>query len=252
MLDKADITKYAKPVSGITFLFVVLWGLWSLFGGIWNWLESEQNVPLNSILISGDRTFIQDDEVEQLIRRSQKGSFIELQVDDVHDKLLNMPWVYRASVRKEWPDTLRIYLVEQVAVAQWNDDMMLNQYGQSFQARVPKELAHLPVLFGPGGSEKTALEGYRAMQGLLNAANLDIVEMFLSERYAWHLTLGNKIDLNLGRTEFIDRLQRFIDIYPLLLRNEKTVKYVDLRYDTGLAVGWNESTGTDVQRQLNG
>ena len=53
--------------------------------------------------------------------------------------------------------------------------------------------------------------------------------------------LANGIELNLGRQEFIDRLQRFIDVYPLLAKQPKAVKYVDLRYDTGLAVGWQDA-----------
>jgi cell division protein FtsQ len=84
----------------------------------------------------------------------------------------------------------------------------------------------------------TALEGYRAMQGLLQLSGLKIDELLLSERFAWDLKLDNGIKLRLGRSEFIDRLQRFVDLYPIL--QTKPVDYVDLRYDTGLAVGWKE------------
>jgi cell division protein FtsQ len=80
------------------------------------------------------------------------------------------------------------------------------------------------------------------MQTILKGAALPVKELFLSERFAWQLTLKNEIALNLGRQEFIDRLQRFVDIYPLLKQQPRAVKYVDLRYDTGLAVGWSNST----------
>jgi cell division protein FtsQ len=76
------------------------------------------------------------------------------------------------------------------------------------------------------------------MQSLLETSNLFIVEMFLSERFAWNVELNNGIKLNLGRTQFIDRLQRFVDLLPLISQQDRQVDYVDLRYDTGLAVGW--------------
>jgi cell division protein FtsQ len=60
----------------------------------------------------------------------------------------------------------------------------------------------------------------------------------LSERFAWQVQLNNGIKLNLGRQEFINRLQRFINLYPLLQQDERDINYVDLRYDTGMAVGW--------------
>ena len=96
----------------------------------------------------------------------------------------------------------------------------------------------LPVLFGPNGAEKTALSGYKAMQMILSTGTLAVDNLVLSERFAWQVQLNNGIKLNLGRQEFINRLQRFINLYPLLQQDERVINYVDLRYDTGVAVGW--------------
>ena len=86
------------------------------------------------------------------------------------------------------------------------------------------------------------------MQKLLATTGLAIGELSLSERFAWQLQLTNGIELNLGRQEFMDRLQRFVDVYPLLSKQDKLIHYVDLRYDTGFAVGWQEDkeSETDV------
>lgn len=222
--------------GGLAFLLVVLVGLFYAGFVLNDWLEDEQQVPVQQIVVSGDRQFIDDAVVKKLIRDKHPGSFFELDVEQVHHDLEALPWVYRASVRKRWPNSLNIYLVEQVAAAKWNSDLLLNQYGESFPAQAPGVV--LPELFGPGGSEQTALQGYRAMQSLLDRAKLQISELTLSERFAWNIRLDNGVRLNLGRIEFVDRLQRFVDLYPLLLKEQKQLDYVDLRYDTGLAVGW--------------
>ena len=206
------------------------------------WLEDEQQAPVQDIVVSGDRKFIDDLKIEILIKQSQPGSFFELDVNQTHQTVEAMPWVYRASVRKRWPSGLEIFVVEQQPAAIWNGDMLLNQYGDAFDAQISgadlNTKITLPNLYGPGGSEQTALQGYRNMQSLLETSNLHIVEMFLSERFAWNVQLNNGIKLNLGRTEFIDRLQRFVDLLPLISQQDRQVDYVDLRYDTGLAVGW--------------
>ncbi|QJR80022.1 FtsQ-type POTRA domain-containing protein [Alteromonas pelagimontana] len=226
--------------AGVVFLLVVLTAL--VMGGIkvQAWLQDEQRAPVQVVDFSGEFEHVNVVQLERLIRKSQPGSFFALDVNEVFQLVESQPWIYRASVRKQWPNTLKIYLVEQTPVAQWNEDMLLNPYGETFSASA--EGLALPRLFGPSGSEKTALEGYNAMQSLLATTAMPIVELSLSERFAWQIQLGNGIDLNLGRTEFIDRLQRFIDVYPLLAQQPKPVKYVDLRYDTGLAVGWETST----------
>ena len=213
------------------------------------WLEDEQQAPVQDIIVSGEKTFIDVQQIQMLIKQSQPGSFFELDVNQTHQTIESLPWVYRASVRKRWPSGLEIFVVEQQPSAVWNDDMLLNKYGDAFDAQVnnadlePKIM--LPYLYGPGGSEQIALQGYRNMQSLLETTNLYIVEMFLSERFAWNVQLNNGIKLNLGRTEFIDRLQRFVDLLPLISQQKRQVDYVDLRYDTGLAVGW-KSTFTAI------
>ncbi len=226
--------------SGVVFLLLVLIGMTVAGVKTYDWLQDEQRMPVQAVDFSGDYKHVNVVRLEKLIRQSQPGSFFSLDVNEVFKLVEAQPWIYRASVRKQWPNKLKIYLVEQTPVAQWNDDMLLNPYGETFNA--DGEGLGLPKLFGPGGSERTALEGYNAMHSLLATMGISIRELSLSERFAWQVQLDNDVQLNLGRQEFIDRLQRFVDIYPLLAKQPKQVRYVDLRYDTGLAVGWVDET----------
>ena len=231
--------------GGVAFLLLVIAGL--VFGGLKanQYLQDEQQMPVQVIDFSGDYQHIDITKLERLIRKAQPGSFFALDVNEVFELVESQSWVYRASVRKKWPNTLKIYLVEQQPVAQWNEDLLLNPYGDTFNNE--GVVLDLPRLYGPGGSEKTALEGYNAMHALISTTDMTLSELSLSERFAWQVQLKNGIKLNLGRQEFIDRLQRFIDVYPLLAQQEKAVKYVDLRYDTGVAVGWKDDNTTDEE-----
>lgn len=238
-LAQREPDKVKLPIGGMIFLGSVIAVL--IYAGWWlsGWLEDAQKAPINQVIVSGVRVNISDQEIEDTIRKNHPESFFKLDVNKVYQEIEALPWVYRASIRKRWPNSLNIYVVEQIASARWNSDSLLNQFGRPFDAQLADE--SLPDLFGPGGSEQTALEGYRAMQSLLNVAQLEIKELTLSERFAWNVKLQNGITLNLGRSEFVDRLQRFVDIYPLLKKQDKQVDYIDLRYDTGLAVGWKSA-----------
>ena len=243
-MSKDEQQKWRNPtfIWGVLFLLSVIVGLSVLGDSVHGWLKDEQKVPLKNILVSGELARVTVKEIENTVKRGNAVSLFSINVDKLHKDIENLPWVYQASIRKSWPDTLNVYVVEQEPTAFWNQDMLLNKYGGIFDASHVGIQA--PYLFGPGGSELTVLQGLRAMQSLLELSDLEISELSLSERYAWQLKLTNGVSIRLGRTEFMDRLQRFIDVYPLLLENEKTVEYVDLRYDTGLAVGWKTtSTG---------
>ena len=238
-------------------IFVIVIGL-IIYAGFtaYNWLQDEQRLPVQEIVISGDITMLNKQQLTNVVREKAQGSFFALDVDFVHQLMEGQSWVYNASVRKRWPSKLYIHIVEQKAVAVWNDDLLLNRYGDTFEGlNITREvggrdsdaqfsdmqraqLQKLPQLFGPMGSEKTALTGYTHMQRLLNTNGQKITLLSLSERFAWQARLNNQVLLKLGRQEYINRLQRYIDVYPLLQQQEKSVSYVDLRYDTGLAVGW--------------
>lgn len=232
------------------FLVVIACMIYAGFGA-YQWLQDEQRLPVQEIVISGKLTMLEAQMLKDVVRRKAKGSFFALDVDYVHEIMEQEPWVYTASVRKRWPSKLYIHIVEQKAVAIWNDDLLLNRYGDTFEGLNLKqlygdskqsiELQRLPVLFGPMGSEKAALTGYTHMQRLLNTSGQKIALLSLSERFAWQAKLRNDILLKLGRQEYINRLQRYIDVYPLLKQQEKSIAYVDLRYDTGMAVGWGEN-----------
>ncbi|MBF7072047.1 cell division protein FtsQ/DivIB [Glaciecola sp. MH2013] len=234
-----DLESPHYRIYGFIFFLLVIFALIYVVIVTKNWLQDEQQLPVQSVVFSGHRQVLQDDEMEALVRATQQGSFFALDVNEVHRLMEDIPWVYRASVRKRWPSSLHIYIVEQTPAAAWNDDLLLNIHGDVFEGgQIPTSL---PLLYGPGGSEKTALAGYNAMQSLLNVTGLEIKSLFLSERFAWRLELDNGIHLNIGRQQFIDRLQNFIDIFPLLKSENKAINYIDLRYDTGLAVGWQEN-----------
>ncbi|MFT6268564.1 MAG: cell division protein FtsQ [Alphaproteobacteria bacterium] len=246
------------------FVLVVALLIYAGFGA-YQWLQDEQRLPVQDIVISGELLMLDTTRLQRVVRNQAKGSFFALDVDHVHKLMEEQAWVYTASVRKRWPSKLYIHIVEQKAVAKWNDDLLLNRYGDTFEGLSAKqrnkkenqelslsevqsaEMQKLPQLFGPMGSEKTALTGYTHMQRLLNTSGQKIALLSLSERFAWQAKLSNHVLLKLGRQEYINRLQRYIDVYPLLQQQEKSVAYVDLRYDTGLAVGWSELRASDKQ-----
>jgi cell division protein FtsQ len=250
----SEADQVSLPIGLSVFVLVVV-GL--IFGAYksYLWLQDEQRLPVQDIVISGDIKMLNTDYLASMIRQQNTGSFFAIDVNQVHSLIEQQPWVFSASIRKRWPSSLYIHIVEQQAVARWNDDLLLNKYGNSFdgistdpstKSAASEALQDgLVNLFGPGGSETTALTGYTNMRRLLRASGLSIAQLSLNERFAWTVQLQNGINLNIGRQEYIKRLQRFIDVYPLLKQEKKAINYIDLRYDTGLAVGWADAFPID-------
>ena len=242
---------------GLAFFVCVLISLVSLGWWLSEVFMEQEHSPVNSIVITGEMPYTQREEVLAALDDVDLGNFFKVNVNDIQAQVSALPWVYSVAVRKQWPNEVKIYVVDQTPVALWNGDFLLNQFGKAFQAEKSALKAPLPSFFGPEGSELIALENFSDLNGLLAYRDLRIDELILSERFSWQLTLTNGIRLNLGREERVKRVQRFMDVYPLIHTNiaeqekqnnkskkqlKQAVDYIDLRYDTGLAVGWKKAT----------
>ncbi|WP_286263068.1 cell division protein FtsQ/DivIB [Thalassotalea atypica] len=243
---KKDISAQETQVHwgfwlGFVFFFLVVIAMLSMGWFVSKRVGAEENVPVTSLLITGEMPYTQKQDVMAAIESVHLGNFFKVNVNEVQQRVQDLPWVYSVSVRKQWPNELKVYVVDQRPVALWNGEFFLNEFGKAFQANANRINHHLPAFFGPEGSEKIALENYRNLNEMLSYDVLSIDELVLSERYSWQLTLSDGVRLNLGREERVERVQRFMDVYQEIKdkqQDNKLVDYVDLRYDTGVAVGW--------------
>lgn len=271
MTNKPVTTENQRALSfglGLAFFVCVLISLISLGWWLTQIFIEQDNSPVNTIVITGEMPYTQREEVIAALDNIDLGNFFQVNVNDIQTQVSALPWVYSVAVRKQWPNEVKIYVVDQTPVALWNGDFLLNQFGKAFQAQRTTLTQSLPEFFGPEGSELLALENFTNLNDLLEYRNLSIDELILTERFSWQLTLNNGIRLNLGREERVKRVQRFMDVYPLINEHlaeqenkensqkkslKQAVEYIDLRYDTGLAVGWkkvtNLSSNTDLKKQ---
>lgn len=237
---------------GVVFFILVCVGIVVSASSIYSSVMKEQAMPVSSLVIHGDSPYSTEQEIKNAIKKSQLNNFFKLDVNQVQQNLEQLPWVYSASVRKQWPNEVSVYVIDQQPVAQWNDDFFINRQGVIFQADKARVPEPLPKLFGPEGSELLALENYRNINELLVYIKAEIAELVLTERHAWQITLNDGVLLNLGREDRIKRIQRFMDSYQQIKRmSEKNlqVDYIDLRYDTGMAVGWKPSLVVGQEEQ---
>jgi cell division protein FtsQ len=252
---------------GLVFFIFVLFSLITISFWLTQHFIGQESAPVTSIDISGEMPYSQRSDIINAIDQVDMGNFFQVDVNEVQSYVLNLPWVYSVAVRKQWPNELKIYVVDQNPVALWNGNFLINQAGQVFQADVERINHYLPNFFGPEGSELLALENYKDLNALLDFKALKIDELVLSERFSWQLTLDDGVTLNLGREERVERIQRFMDVYPIIKaqlkakkitekQQNQAVDYIYLRYDTGLAVGWKSvesitQDNTQVKLQKN-
>jgi cell division protein FtsQ len=173
-----------------------------------------------------------------------KGNFFTADLDSVRLAFEAVPWVRKASVRREWPNKLIVALEEHVPLGTWGDDgRLLSTGGEVFVANMgeAEEDGELADFSGPEGSAKDVMARFNELRDWFAPANLKPMSLRLSSRYAWSVTLSNGMEVKLGREEsrtmLRERVNRLVGIYPqLVARLQDRIESVDMRYPNGLAL----------------
>ncbi|KOR28266.1 hypothetical protein TI04_11415, partial [Achromatium sp. WMS2] len=200
-----------------------------VLGGRWliQWITTADQFNVANVKIDGDIQHITSKELQSTISKQINGNFFVLNLDEIRHALEALPWVARARVRRIWPLTVEVNLIERVALARWGDKSLVSPEGVIFSPNLKSISQDLIRLQGPNNSTKIVISKYLWLKTRLSAYNLSVVKMSLSDRRAWNIDLANGTHLSVGTKDLEVRIDRFLTYFPRLPQPEN-VEQVDL------------------------
>jgi cell division septal protein FtsQ len=191
-------------------------------------------------------------EVLALVEGLRGQNILAVSLDEWQRKLLSSPWVESATIRRVLPSTLEIAVHERrpmgigrLGTAMYLIDahgVIIDEYGPSYAD------IDLPIIDGlatsprDGGSiiDTARAEFAARVIGAVAArpeiarriSQLDVGDL----HDAIAILDGDPALLRLGDTEFLARLQQYVDLAPALRERLSAIDYVDLRFDERLYV----------------
>ena len=180
---------------------------------------------------------------------SIKGNFFTVNLMTVREAFEAVAWVRHARVRREWPNRLVVAIEEHKVAALWNDDALVDSFGDAFTANLAEAEGEgdLPQLNGPLGSQRDVLQHYSDLTREFAKLDLRPVEVSLSPRYSWSARFDNATSEGLmvefGRegdaATLNDRVERMLATYPIVTAKWPHLTLLDLRYPNGFAIRAN-------------
>nr|BET44641.1 MAG: cell division protein FtsQ [Candidatus Aschnera chinzeii] len=227
---------YIKNIIQLLIIICIMHNFWME----WNNFKKNKNISISHIIINGKKHYSNDEYIKKTISKIlTTNNFFKLNLTIIKQHIKLIPWIQKIKIHKYWPNILKIYLTEYEPYAKWNENSFINKNGDIFI--LPKIYLEKTVnltFFGPLNSQLKILTMYHTMQNELKKYNFFIYSIRMSRRESWQLILTNTIELKIGTKDIKKRLNRFIKIYPILKKkNKKHIKYIDLRYTNGVAVG---------------
>jgi cell division protein FtsQ len=197
--------------------------------------------PIRTVNVVGLQ-HLDKEEVRQTLVPLVSRGFFSVNVDYIRDRLHQMPWVSDIVVRRHWPDSVEVTVIEKAVVARWNNASLLSTEGDLFIPKEPLTNEQLAEFVGPDGQQITMLKYFVNINRILSPLHAKISYLELTPYFTWLLKLDNGMTLKIGHNDILSRLTLFVRVYPKVIGERVTdVEYVDLRYSNGMAVKWKNA-----------
>lgn len=212
------------------------------------WLQPQEklknitNRPIASVQIDGEFLYLSKDQAQELIGGFIHSGFLKLDIDSLKSALEQNPWVDYVSVARQWPDVLKVTIVEQQPIARWGEDGFLNMRGDIVFVNDNHKLQSLPYLYGDDRYAKQVMQQYLFIAKLFGPSNRVLTSLQLDPTLSWTLEFDHTVQVKLGRDRVLEKLQHLQTASSGQLKDRfGEISGIDMRYDKGFAVTWKDA-----------
>lgn len=211
------------------------------------WLARHSMFTITGIHVRGEVRHNNEVTLRANVVPRLQGSFFTVDLARAKAAFENVPWVRQAVVQREFPNQLRVDILEHEPVAYWgpeSDSRLLNRQGQVFSANFGElDNENLPHLSGPDNESARVLNMFATLGPQFSALRLPLTGLELSGRGSWRARFKNGGQIELGRgnaQEVVARVQRLTQTLAQVSqrygRQTQSLESADLRYVNGYAL----------------
>lgn len=224
----------AWQCAGVIFFLTLLS---SIFLGL-SWLRHPNVLSFNRLELTLQGSNIDSRSMRLFIASNLNGGFFSLDELGLSKKIKQNPWVKSVTIRKVFPDMLKIGIQEYHPVAYWGAQILTSS-GRLLDVPSNVRLV-LPKLSGPPNFLQETWLRYQLLNEIAQPKGLSVQALSVSPSGSWTVTLYSGPKVSLGAKYVIARFKQFMDCYAQLLATHPggAMLTVDLRYSNAIAVRW--------------
>lgn len=199
----------------------------------WYGWEAVSSQPIRQVHFAGELGRIARADLAAFAQAVQGAGPQGASIGAVREAARRIPWVREATVRRRFPDAVEIAFQTYEPLARWDEGALVSVGGEIFNADYA---GALPRFKGPAGAGAAMAREYPLIARAVTPLASSVSELRLSPRGAWQVVLDSGLVLELGRSDLLTRLERFVAAWPQLAAQGVETRHADLRYPNGFAV----------------
>lgn len=215
-----------------------------LMGVIWLYGQKfrsygDELMPIKFVRTEGVFQYLGKDEIKTALTPWVRTGILSADMQAIHDAVAKLTWVDTVTVKRVWPDAIDIKVRERKPFARWGKRQLITEQGVIFRPENIEPFKSLISLKGPAAQQIKTLEIMKGLRTAVSDKSLELFSFDINDRGSWKIKLTSGMEILLGRTEQLPKLQRFLKTLAVLGREKvDAMAVVDLRYPNGYAVSW--------------
>lgn len=210
-----------------------------VIAGIWVTKKIEE-VSIKTIEIHSTLTKVSKSDIRTIAENYMHDGFYTVDLGSFEDQLNDIPWIYKANIKRQWPSKLAIEIVEQQPYFRWGKNHLINKYAEVFYVENTEQYSSLPLLQGVNGRERHLIDVYYKYSARFKEVGTDILRLEEDARYDKEITLVDGISINVGREKIDKQIERCLYSFAMFTKAEReAIASIDLRHSNGFAIRWN-------------
>jgi len=199
--------------------------------------QVEQLLPIRKIQLSGTFENLDKQEVETMLQQYIGQGFFSLDIYQLQQTLYARSWIDTVSVRRVWPDELKVMIKEKNPVARWDDRHLLSDSARVYLADT-EPFGHLPVVHAVNHQPAWVLAQFYRLQARFNSVDERLLALYVDSRGALDVELINGLQIKMGRGNIDYKIDRLVNITAMVSPwpgKKKSCKVVT-KYQSGVTV----------------
>ena len=198
-----------------------------------------RRMPVAAVEVQGELRYLTHELLARTVAEPASVGFFRVDLPLVRRRLMEVPWVREAQVRRVWPDRLHVTVTERVPAARWVGGGLVDSEGTLFRPAESEYPAGLVELEGPEGTQGLVLRRYRDVKEWLAGGGWRVRRLTADGRRSWRVQTDGGVALVLGRDPAEAAVRRVSRVLTALqAQSGGTLAVADLRYPNGFAVRW--------------
>ena len=197
--------------------------------------------PLGQIRFAGNQ-HLSDDDLRALTGLGEKENLATLSSGSVFRSMSTSPWIRSVSVRKEFPNTLQVFVNEAEPFALLDMGgryFIVDNKGKLLEELKDSSIPFLPVIVGNPFEKKDvfaeAINLVRAIKEAGLIARKDRIEVIAHKQQEMTVNLDGVV-VKVGTGDYHEKLVRLLELEEEIKSRRIPVDYIDLRFANRVVV----------------